>query len=180
MPLTRRKRVSRRRLLLKSLSNKTPPKRYAVATWNLTGIGRDGWGKTSWLKFQMVIKKAISRGWRAILITDCSGTEPGTFKLRGLGGHWLLIFGLRSGVLLDPGLARCWERGGSCRFDPLGGRSCGVLVPCAGRGVRGKILALFSFYALVSDAAFDDERRSALNELSILGSCHGAYSPDGY
>ena len=83
-----------------------------------------------------------------------------------------MIFGLRSGVLLDPGVARCWERGGSCRFDSPGGRSCGVLVPCAGRGLRGKVLALFSFYAPVSGAKFDDERRSSLNELSaLLSSC---------
>ena len=80
----------------------------------------------------------------------------------------MLVFGLRSGVLLDPGLARCWERGGSVRFDSPGGRSCGVLVPCAGRGVRGKVLALFSFYAPVSGPAFDAERRSAMNELSTL------------
>ena len=115
---------------------------------------------------------AQSRGWRAVLLTDCYGQEPGTIKLRGPGGHWMLVFGLRSGVLLDPGLARCWERGGSVRFDSPGGRSCGVLVPCAGRGVRGKVLALFSFYAPVSGAAFDAERRSAMNELStLLSSC---------
>ena len=84
----------------------------------------------------------------------------------------MLVFGLRSGVLLDPGLARCWERGGSVRFDSPGGRSCGVLVPCAGRGVRGKVLALFSFYAPVSGPAFDAERRSVMNELStLLSSC---------
>ena len=115
---------------------------------------------------------AQSRGWRAVLLTDCYGQEPGTIKLRGPGGHWMLVFGLRSGILLDPGLARCWERGGSVRFDSPGGRSCGVLVPCAGRGVRGKVLALFSFYAPVSGPAFDAERRSALNELStLLSSC---------
>ena len=80
----------------------------------------------------------------------------------------MLVFGLRSGILLDPGLARCWERGGFVRFDSPGGRSCGVLVPCAGRGVRGKVLALFCFYAPVSGPAFDAERRSAMNELSTL------------
>ena len=84
----------------------------------------------------------------------------------------MLLFGLRSGILLDPGLARCWEHGGSVRFDSLRGRSCGVVVPCAGRGVRGKVLALFSFYTPVSGTAFDAERRSALNELSLwLSSC---------
>ena len=40
-------------------------------------------------------------------------------QLRGPGGHWLLVFGCCSGVLLDPGLARCWERGGSVRYDLL-------------------------------------------------------------
>ena len=78
-------------------------------------------------------------------------------------GFWVTVwdsFGSRFGSLLD--------RGGTFRFDSPGGRSCGVLVPGAGRGVRGKVLALFSFYAPVSGPAFDAERRSALNELSIL------------
>ena len=138
------------------------------ATWNLRGIGRDGRWQNSWLKLRMITKMAQSRGWRAVLITDCYGQEPGTIKLRGPGGHWILCFAVRSGILLDPGLARCWERGGSVRFDSPGGRSCGVLVPRARRGVRGKVLALFSFYAPVSGPAFDAERRSALNELSLL------------
>ena len=81
----------------------------------------------------------------------------------------MLVFGLRSGILLDPGLARCWARGGSVRFDSPGDVLVGYwLVPCAGCGVRGKVLELFSFYAPVSGPAFDAERRSALNELSIL------------
>ena len=77
-------------------------------------------------------------------------------------------FGCRSGVFLGPGLARCWERGGSIRYDSLGGHSSSVLVPCAGRGLRGRVLALFSFYAPVSGSAFDNERRTSLNELSDL------------
>ena len=116
----------------------------------------------------MVLRMAKTRRWRALLITDCCANEPGTIKLRGPGGHWLLVFGCRSGVLLDPGLARCWERGGSIRYDSPGGRSCGVLVPCAGRGVKGRVLALFSYYAPVSGTGFDNERRISLNELSAM------------
>ena len=83
-------------------------------------------------------------------------------------GHWLFIFGCRSGVLLDPGLARCWEGDGSVCYDSLGGRSCGVLVPCAGHGLKGRVLALFSYYAPVSGSGFDSERRTSLNELFAL------------
>ena len=52
-----------------------------------------------------------------------------TITLRGPGGHWLFVFVSRSGVLLDPGLARCWERGGSIRYDSPGpfGFSLGVV-----------------------------------------------------
>ena len=168
MPIGQKKCISRRRLLLQEHPHRIHPKRTAVATWNLRGIGRDGWAQNSWLKVRMVLRMAKTRRWRALLITDCCANEPGTIKIRGLGGHWLLVFGCRSGVFLDPGLARCWERGGSIRYDSPGGRSCGVLVPCAGRGVKGRALALFFYYAPVSGAGFDNERRTSLNELSAM------------
>ena len=66
-------------------------------------------------------------------------------------------------VLLDVGNVV-----GRFRFDSPGRRSCGVLVPCAGRGIRGKVPVLFSYYAPVSGPAFDAERRSSLNEPSTL------------
>ena len=47
-------------------------------------------------KFRMITKLAQSRGWRAILLTDCYGQEPGAIKLRGPGaiGWWFLGYGL--------------------------------------------------------------------------------------
>ena len=76
------------------------PKTACNRNLEFQGIGRDGWGKNSGLKFRMITKMAQSRGWRAVLLTDCFGQEPGTIKLRGPGGHWILIFGLRTGILL--------------------------------------------------------------------------------
>ena len=102
---------------------------------------------------------AKTRRWRAIPVTDCSASEP-----EREGGP-LVFF---SGVLLDAGLARCWERGGSVCHASAGGRSYGVLVPCAGRGLEGRVVVLFSYYAPVSDSGFDNERRTSLNELSTL------------
>ena len=71
----------------------------------------------------------------------------------------MVIFNGRCGVLLDPGMARMWRRGGAKRFDSPDGRSLAVIVPCAGRGLRGRVLSLVSVYGPVSGAGFDNERR---------------------
>ena len=70
-------------------------------------------------------------------MTDCWADAPGTFEFKGPGGMWLLVFNCRSGVLLDPGMARMWDRGGRVRHDSPDGRAIGLVVPCAGRGLKG-------------------------------------------
>ena len=63
-----------------------------------------------------------------------------------------------------------WTRGGQRRFDSSDGRSLGITVPCAGRGLKGRVLSLFSSYGPVSGAGFDQERRVLFDELStVLG-----------
>ena len=63
-----------------------------------------------------------------------------------------------------------WRRGGEKRHDAPDGRSMAVVIPCAGRGFRGKVLSLVSVYAPVSGAGFDQERRVMFDCLStILG-----------
>ena len=66
------------------------------------------------------------------------------FLFRGPGGNWLLLFNCCCGALLDPGMANMWRRGGNIRYDSSDGRSLAVIVPCAGRGVRGRVLSLVS------------------------------------
>ena len=83
----------RRQLLQQSSPKRKPPKRSAVATWNLRGFGRDGWGNNSWLKFRMLTKMAQSRGWRAVLLTDCYSTVsvPGGGGCSGEGPSPLIV-----------------------------------------------------------------------------------------
>ena len=71
----------------------------------------------------------------------------------------MLLFNCRCGVLLDPGMANMWRRGGNIRYDSSDGRSLAVIVPCAGRGVRGRVLSLVSVYGPVSGSGFDADRR---------------------
>ena len=111
---------------------------------------------------------AVRRGWRSILISDCMVDTPGSFSFRGPGGNWLLLFNCRCGVLLDPGMANMWRRGGNIRYDSSDGRSLAVIVPCAGRGVRGRVLSLVSVYVPVSGSGFDADRRVMFDELSLL------------
>ena len=111
---------------------------------------------------------AVRRGWRSILISDCMVDTPGSFSFRGPGGNWLLLFNCRCGVLLDPGMANMWRRGGNIRYDSSDGRSLAVIVPCAGRGVRGRVLSLVSVYGPVSGSGFDANRRVMFDELSVL------------
>ena len=60
--------------------------------------------------------------------------------------------------------------GGERRHDSPDGRSLAVVVPCAGRGFKGRVLSLASVYGPVSGAGFDDERRVMFDSLSaILG-----------
>ena len=96
------------------------------------------------------------------------GGCPGTFEFKGPGGIWLLVFNCRSGALLDPGMARMWDRGGRVRHDSPDGRVIGVVVPCAGRGLKGRVLSLVSCYGPVSGSGFDDERRTMFDGLSTL------------
>ena len=64
----------------------------------------------------------------------------GVFTFKGVGGSWSLIFNKRCGILLDPGMARLWVRTGMRRFDSPDGRSLGVVIPCVGRGFKGRVL----------------------------------------
>ena len=82
----------------------------------------------------------------------------------------LLFLTAGVGVVLDPGMANMWRRGGEKRHDAPDGRSLAVVIPCAGRGFRGRVLSLVSVYAPVSGAGFDQERRVMFDCLStILG-----------
>ena len=65
-------------------------------------------------------------------------------------------------------MANMWRRGGERRHDSPDGRSLAVVVPCAGRGSRGKVLSLVSVYGPVSGAGFDDERRVMFDSLSAI------------
>ena len=142
----------------------------AIATWNLRRLGQGNWGESSWLKLRMLTKIARARGWHAILVSDCGADGKGTFSFRGFGGSWLVIFNGRCGVVLDPGMANMWRRGGERRHDAPDGRSLAVVMPCAGRGFRGRVLSLVSVYGPVSGAGFDQERRVMFDCLStILG-----------
>ena len=103
-------------------------------------------------------------------MSDCGAEGKGFFSFKGLGGTWLVVFNGRCGVVLDPGMANMWRRGGEKRHDAPDGRSMAVVIPCAGRGFRGKVLSLVSVYAPVSGAGFDQERRVMFDCLStILG-----------
>ena len=62
-----------------------------------------------------------------------------------------------------------WRRGGAKRFDSPDGRSLAVIVPCASRGLRGRVLSLVSVYGPASGAGFDDdERRIMFDSLSVI------------
>ena len=142
----------------------------SIATWNLRRLGQGNWGETSWLKLRMLTRMCAARGCRAILLSDCFCDGSGSFSFRGLGGSWLVVFNGRCGILLVPAMANMWRRGGERRHDSPDGRSLAVVVPCAGRGFRGRVLSLVSVYGPVSGAGFDDERRVMFDSLSaILG-----------
>ena len=117
---------------------------------------------------KMLTRIALQRGWRSVLISDCGAEGKGTYEFKGFGGSWLVIFNGRCGILLDPGMARMWRRGGAKRFDSPDGRSIAAIVPCAGRGLRGRVLSLVSVYAPVSGAGFDNERRIMFDSLSVI------------
>ena len=138
-----------------------------MAAWNLRRLGQGGFGETSWLKLRACTRFAVRRGWRSVLVLDCMVETPGSFSFRGPGGNWLLIFNCRCGVLLDPGMANMWRRG-NIRYDSSDGRSLVVIVPCAGRGVRGRVLSLVSVYGPVSGSGFDADMRVMFDELSSL------------
>ena len=140
----------------------------SIAAWNLRRLGQGNWGESTWLELKKMTSLAIVRGWRAVLISDCYTEGKGTFSFRGIGGKWLVVYNGRCGVLLDPGMANMWRRGGERRHDSPDGRSLAVIVPCAGRGFRGRVLSLVSVYGPVSGAAFDQERRRMFDCLSTL------------
>ena len=75
----------------------------------------------------------------------------------------MVVFNGGCGVVLDPGIANMWRRGGERRHDAPDGRSLAVAAPCAGRGFRGRFLSLLSVYGPVSGAGFDQERRVILS-----------------
>ena len=165
-----RLRARRRRVLFSHGRPLFPQKgpKSAIATWNLRRLGTGNWGETSWLKMKMLTRIALQRGWRSVLISDCGAEGKGTYEFKGFGGSWLVIFNGRCGILLDPGMARMWRRGGAKRFDSPDGRSIAVIVPCAGRGLRGRVLSLVSVYGPVSGAGFDNERRIMFDSLSVI------------
>ena len=61
-----------------------------------------------------------------------------------------------------------WTRGVQRRFDSSDGRSLGIIVPCGGRGLKGRVFSLVSSCGPVSGAGFDQERRVLLDEVSTL------------
>ena len=61
-----------------------------------------------------------------------------------------------------------WRRGGNTRYDSSDGRSLAVIAPCAGHGVRGRVLSLVSVYGPVSGSGFDADGRVMFDELSSL------------
>ena len=99
----------KRRVLLshgRSLFPRKSPQN-TIATWNLRRLGQGNWGDGFWLKMRMLVRLALSRGWRAILVSDCGAEGKGVFEFKGLGGIWLVVFNGRCGVVLDPGMALC-------------------------------------------------------------------------
>ena len=80
---------------------------------------------------------------------------------------WLFFNG-RCGVVLDPRMANMWRRGGEKRHDAPDDCSLAVVIPCAARGFRGRVLSLVSVYGPVSGAGFDQERRVMFDCLSTL------------
>ena len=66
------------------------------------------------------------------------------------------------------GMVNTWRRCGAIRHDCVDGRSIAVIVPCAGRGVRGRVLSLVSVFGPVSGSGFDAERRVMFDELMQL------------
>ena len=83
-----------------------------------------------------------------VLVSGCMLEGSGVFTFKGVGGSWSLVFNKRCGILLDPGMARLWARTGMRRFDSPDGRSktLGVVIPCVGRGFKGRVLSLVSVY----------------------------------
>ena len=124
-----RLRARRRRVLFSHGRPLFPQKgpKSAIATWNLRRLGTGNWGETSWLKMKMLTRIALQRGWRSVLISDCGAEGKGTYEFKGFGGSWLVIFNGRCGILLDPGMARVWRRGGAKRFDSPDGRSIAAI-----------------------------------------------------
>ena len=61
-----------------------------------------------------------------------------------------------------------WRKGGAKRFESLDGRSLDVIVLCANRGFRGRVLSLASVFGPVSGAGLDNERRVMFDSLSVI------------
>ena len=94
--------------------------------------------------------------------------SSGVFTFKGVGGSWSLVFNRRCRILLDSGMARLWVKSGMRRFDSPDGRSVGVVIPCVGRGFKGRVISLVSVYGPVSGSGFDKDRRDMFDSLSNL------------
>ena len=82
------------------------------------------------------------------------------FGVRAVSGYWFLIVGV--GFCLIQEWPTCGGRGGQVRHDSPDGRSLAVVVPCTGRGLRGRVLSLVSVYGPVSGSGVDDERKDTV------------------
>ena len=95
----------------------------------------------------MLISIALQRGWRAVLISDCCTEGEPSLSRVWVGLGWL--------TLAVGGVARCFfgsrkGEGRQKRHDSPDGRSLTVIVPCAGRGLRGNFFCFVSVHGPVS------------------------------
>ena len=107
--------------------------RSAIATWNLRRLGQGNWREKATNTDPRLCEARMESHFALGLLFGRIG-----HCFLGLG--WLLVGGFygRCWVLLDPGMANMWRRGGERRQDSPDGRSLAVVVPCGGRGFVGR------------------------------------------
>ena len=88
---------------------------------------------------RMLVRLAVSRGWRAILVSDCGAEGKGVLEFKGLGGIWLVVVNAVAELFWIQEWPTCGGSGEK-RHDAPDGRSMAVVIPCAGRGFRGRRL----------------------------------------